>query len=73
MYKRGEGYHAVPPPYTGTFMSLKPDLIFNDAPNASKTVLNVVNVESSSNKPSNDMSKALRPDAPVIEDWTSDS
>nr|GEX14805.1 hypothetical protein [Tanacetum cinerariifolium] len=72
-YKSGEGYHAVPPPYTRTFMPPKFDLVFNDAPNASKTVPNVVNVESSSNKPSKDMSKTLRPDAPIIEDWTSDS
>ncbi|GJW10433.1 retrovirus-related pol polyprotein from transposon TNT 1-94 [Tanacetum coccineum] len=25
-YKTGEGYHAVPPPYTGNFMPLKPNL-----------------------------------------------
>nr|GEX57355.1 ribonuclease H-like domain-containing protein [Tanacetum cinerariifolium] len=31
----GDGYHAVPPPYTGTFMSPKPDLVFHDAPNVS--------------------------------------
>nr|GEU89445.1 reverse transcriptase domain-containing protein [Tanacetum cinerariifolium] len=31
-YKTGEGYHAVPPPYTGTFMPPKPNLVFNDAP-----------------------------------------
>nr|GEW91888.1 hypothetical protein [Tanacetum cinerariifolium] len=24
MYQSGEGYHAVPPPYTGTFMPLRP-------------------------------------------------
>nr|GEX47786.1 hypothetical protein [Tanacetum cinerariifolium] len=30
-YKSGEGYHAVPPPYTGTFMPPKPDLVFHDA------------------------------------------
>nr|GEZ10433.1 hypothetical protein [Tanacetum cinerariifolium] len=36
-------------------------------------VTNVVYVESSSNKPSKDMSKTLRPDALIIEDWTSDS
>nr|GEV03799.1 hypothetical protein [Tanacetum cinerariifolium] len=51
-YKSGEGCHDVPPLYTGTFMPSKPDSVFNDAPNASKT---------------------LRPDAPIIEDWTSDS
>nr|GEV27535.1 hypothetical protein [Tanacetum cinerariifolium] len=33
-YRSGEGYHAVPPPYTGTFMPLKPDLVFHDAPTA---------------------------------------
>nr|GEY36249.1 hypothetical protein [Tanacetum cinerariifolium] len=27
-YKSGEGYHAVPPPYTGTFLPLKPNLVF---------------------------------------------
>nr|GEU90148.1 hypothetical protein [Tanacetum cinerariifolium] len=27
-YKSGEGYHDVPPPYTGTFMPPKPDLVF---------------------------------------------
>nr|GEV50395.1 hypothetical protein [Tanacetum cinerariifolium] len=36
-YKTGEGYHAVSPPYTGTFMPLKPDLVFNVAPNANET------------------------------------
>nr|GFA80043.1 hypothetical protein [Tanacetum cinerariifolium] len=29
-YKSGEGYHAVLPPYTGTFMPPKPDLVFHD-------------------------------------------
>nr|GEX27617.1 ribonuclease H-like domain-containing protein [Tanacetum cinerariifolium] len=31
-YKSREGYHAVPTPYMGTFMPLKPDLVFHDAP-----------------------------------------
>nr|GEV13277.1 putative ribonuclease H-like domain-containing protein [Tanacetum cinerariifolium] len=26
-YQSGEGYHVVPPPYTGRFMPLKPDLV----------------------------------------------
>nr|GEV76941.1 hypothetical protein [Tanacetum cinerariifolium] len=26
------GYHAIPPPYTGTFMPPKPDLVFTTAP-----------------------------------------
>nr|GEV74338.1 hypothetical protein [Tanacetum cinerariifolium] len=59
-YKTGEGYHVVPPPYTRTFIPLKPDLVFTDEPNASETVANVVNVESSINKPSKDMYKTYR-------------
>nr|GEV31211.1 hypothetical protein [Tanacetum cinerariifolium] len=72
-YKSGKGYHPVPPLYTGTFIPPKPNLVFNDAPNASETITNVVNVESSSHKTSKDMSKTLRHVAPIIEDWTSDS
>nr|GEW78886.1 ribonuclease H-like domain-containing protein [Tanacetum cinerariifolium] len=72
-YKTGEGYHVVPPPYTRVFLPPKPDLVFNDDPNASESVTTMLNVESSLNKPSKDMSKTLRPDAPIIEDWTSDS
>nr|GFC04234.1 hypothetical protein [Tanacetum cinerariifolium] len=44
-YKTGEGYHAVHPPYTRTFMPHKPDLIFNDAPTTSESIAYVVNVE----------------------------
>nr|GFB03692.1 hypothetical protein [Tanacetum cinerariifolium] len=72
-YKTGKGYHVVPPPYTGTFIPPKPDLVFNDAPNASESIANVVPVESHTYKPSKDISKTLKPDAPIIEDWTSDS
>nr|GEY63214.1 ribonuclease H-like domain-containing protein [Tanacetum cinerariifolium] len=72
-YKTSKGYHAVPPLYTGTFMPPKPDLVFNDDPNASESVANVLNVESNSNKSSKDMSKSHRSDAPIIEDWISDS
>nr|GEW91664.1 ribonuclease H-like domain-containing protein [Tanacetum cinerariifolium] len=67
-YKSGEGYHDVSPPYTRIFMPLKHDLVFNDVPKASEIITNVVNVESSSHTP-----KPLRPDAPIIRDWTSDS
>nr|GEU38587.1 putative ribonuclease H-like domain-containing protein [Tanacetum cinerariifolium] len=38
-----------------------------------KTVANVFNVELSTNNPSKDMSKTLRLDAPIIEDYISDS
>nr|GEZ14035.1 hypothetical protein [Tanacetum cinerariifolium] len=72
-YKTGEGYHAVPPPYTGTFLPPKLDLVFTNTPHASESVDNVFNVESSTNKPSKDMSNTLRSDAPIVEDWISDS
>nr|GEU39978.1 retrovirus-related Pol polyprotein from transposon TNT 1-94 [Tanacetum cinerariifolium] len=52
------------------FYAPKPDLVFNNAPNASETV---TNIESSSNKPRKYMSKTLTLDAPIIEDWTFDS
>nr|GEX56573.1 hypothetical protein [Tanacetum cinerariifolium] len=35
--KTGNGYHAVPPPYTGTFMPPNPDLVFNNVPNDVET------------------------------------
>nr|GEY08148.1 ribonuclease H-like domain-containing protein [Tanacetum cinerariifolium] len=44
-YKSGIGYHVVSPPYTGTFMPPKPDLVFHDAPTASETVPYVFHVE----------------------------
>nr|GEZ30702.1 putative ribonuclease H-like domain-containing protein [Tanacetum cinerariifolium] len=72
-YKTGEWYHDVPPPYTRTFLPSKLDLVFNDDPNGNESVTNVFNVESSINKPSKDMSKTRRPDAPIVKDWISDS
>nr|GEV59641.1 hypothetical protein [Tanacetum cinerariifolium] len=50
-YKSGEGYHAVPPPYTGTFMPPKLDLIFHDPPTINETVPSAFNVEPSTTKP----------------------
>nr|GEX98428.1 hypothetical protein [Tanacetum cinerariifolium] len=50
-YKSGEGYHVVPPLYTGTFMPPKIDLVFSDAPNASETVLNVTSDSEDESEP----------------------
>nr|GEU41706.1 putative ribonuclease H-like domain-containing protein [Tanacetum cinerariifolium] len=58
-YTSGEGYHAVPPPYTGTFMPPKPDLVFYDAPTASETVPNVFNFEPSTTKPTKELSQTF--------------
>nr|GEY75995.1 ribonuclease H-like domain-containing protein [Tanacetum cinerariifolium] len=72
-YKLGEGYHAVPPPYTGTFMPFKPDLAFHDASTISKTIPTIINIEPCPTKPTKDMSQSNRPSAPIIEEWVSDS
>nr|GEV77713.1 hypothetical protein [Tanacetum cinerariifolium] len=68
-YQSEEGYHVVPPPYTGTFMSFKLDLVFHDAP-TNETVHTAFNVELSPTKPDKDLSQSNRPTAPIIEDWT---
>nr|GEX43996.1 ribonuclease H-like domain-containing protein [Tanacetum cinerariifolium] len=72
-YESSNGYHVVPPPYTGTFMPPKPDLVFHNSPNDVETVHTAFNVELSPTKPDNDMSHTHRPSAPIIEDWVSDS
>nr|GEY72873.1 putative reverse transcriptase, RNA-dependent DNA polymerase [Tanacetum cinerariifolium] len=69
-YHLGDGYHVVPPPYTGTFMPPKPDLVFHDAPNVNEAVHTAFNVELSPTKPDKELSH--RPSAPNIEDWVSD-
>nr|GEW14935.1 putative ribonuclease H-like domain-containing protein [Tanacetum cinerariifolium] len=72
-YKSGEGYHDVPPSYTGTFMPHKPNLVFHDAHTACETVPTVLNVEPSPTKPNNNLSQSNRPSALIIEDWVFDS
>nr|GEV48980.1 hypothetical protein [Tanacetum cinerariifolium] len=60
MYKSGEGYHVVLPPYIEKFMPPKPDLIFHDAPTVSETVPDVLPVEPSSTKPNKDLSQVSK-------------
>nr|GEY97635.1 ribonuclease H-like domain-containing protein [Tanacetum cinerariifolium] len=67
------GYHAVPPPYTGTFMPPKPDLVFNTSPTAVKTDHLAFNIQFSLTKHVQDLSHTTKPSAPIIEDWLSDS
>nr|GFB57360.1 hypothetical protein [Tanacetum cinerariifolium]GFC08820.1 hypothetical protein [Tanacetum cinerariifolium] len=66
MYKLGEGYHGVPLPYTGTFMPLKPNLVFHDALTANETVLTVLTIVPSTTKPKKDLSPSNRPFDPII-------
>nr|GEY78738.1 hypothetical protein [Tanacetum cinerariifolium] len=72
-YKSGEGYHAVPPPYTRTFMPPKPNLGFYDAPTVNETVPTAFNVKPSTTRPNKDLSPSNSPSVPIIEDWVSDS
>nr|GEV03477.1 zinc finger, CCHC-type [Tanacetum cinerariifolium] len=72
-YQSGVGYHAVPPPYTGTFMPPKPDLVFHNTPNVYEIIHTAFIVDLSLTKPDTDLSHTHRPSAPIIEDWVSDS
>nr|GEU95499.1 hypothetical protein [Tanacetum cinerariifolium] len=58
-YQSGNGYHAVPPPYTETFMPPKPDLVVNNAPNVVETDHPNFNVKLSLTKPDLDLHVAL--------------
>nr|GFC46650.1 hypothetical protein [Tanacetum cinerariifolium] len=60
------GYHAVPPPVTGTFMPPKPDLVFH-TPHSDENEHIAFNVQLSPTKPEQDLSS--RPSAPIIKDW----
>ncbi|GKE32997.1 ribonuclease H-like domain-containing protein, partial [Tanacetum coccineum] len=72
-FKTGEGYHAVPPPYAGNFMPLKPDLVLDDKDEYvfSESVTSVPAVTTSEVKTSESKRKSVS--EPLIEDWISDS
>nr|GEU37114.1 hypothetical protein [Tanacetum cinerariifolium] len=72
-YQSGNGYHAIPPPYTRTFMPPKPDLVFNNAPTDVETEHYDFNVKLNPTKLDNDLSHTHRPLASIIENWVSDS
>ncbi|GJS45811.1 hypothetical protein Tco_0595932 [Tanacetum coccineum] len=74
-FKTGEGFHEVPPPYTGNYIPSRPDLSFvglDDSVYNTK----VSETETSISKTSKDIvekPKIVRPSAPIIEDWDTDS
>ncbi|GJY48531.1 hypothetical protein Tco_0438487 [Tanacetum coccineum] len=81
-FKKVEGYHAVPPPYTGNYIPSRLDLSFaglDDSvykTNVSKTITSVPRNKSTASKSSKDtleQPKDVRPSAPIIEEWESDS
>nr|GEW47721.1 ribonuclease H-like domain-containing protein [Tanacetum cinerariifolium] len=71
-FQSSDGYHDVPPPYIGTFMPPKPDLVFNNAPNGVETDHFAFTIKLSPTKPDQDLSPTIRPSAPIIEDQVSD-
>nr|GEY11728.1 hypothetical protein [Tanacetum cinerariifolium] len=81
-FKISEGYHTVPPPYTGNYMPPKADLSFVGLDNSifkskvSETITSVPNIEKNASKTSRDSlekPKTVRPSALLLEEWESDS
>nr|GEW48389.1 retrovirus-related Pol polyprotein from transposon TNT 1-94 [Tanacetum cinerariifolium] len=78
-YITGLGYNVVPPPYTGNFMPLKPNLSslkeFLNEPIGSKPTVKKPVDETSEAKVSADKLELVRKNfgSPIIEDWISDS
>ncbi|GKA49811.1 hypothetical protein Tco_0742884 [Tanacetum coccineum] len=72
-HKTCEGYHAVPPPYTGNFMPPKPNLVLADKEEYvfSKSITSVPAVATSEVKTTESKPKSVS--EPLIEDWISDS
>ncbi|GJY66752.1 hypothetical protein Tco_0468990, partial [Tanacetum coccineum] len=74
-FKTGEGFHVVPPPYTGNYMPSRPDLSFaglDDSVYKTK----VSETETSISKTSKDIiekPKTIRPSAPIIKEWDTNS
>ncbi|GJV43786.1 putative ribonuclease H-like domain-containing protein [Tanacetum coccineum] len=61
-FKKVEGYHAVPPPYTRNYMPPRPDLSFIGLDDS------VYKTNDSLEQP-----KYVRPSTPIIEEWEFDS
>ncbi|GJW75097.1 ribonuclease H-like domain-containing protein [Tanacetum coccineum] len=74
-FKTGEGFHAVPPPYTGNYMPSRPDLSFaglDDFVYKTK-VIETITTASKTSKDNLEKPKIVRSSAPIIEDWDTDS
>nr|GEZ44575.1 hypothetical protein [Tanacetum cinerariifolium] len=79
-FKKGDGYHAVPPSYTGNYMPPRADLSFAGLDNyvfkskVSETITSVPRIEINASKTSKDSlekPKTVRSSAPLIEEWES--
>ncbi|GJV40990.1 ribonuclease H-like domain-containing protein [Tanacetum coccineum] len=74
-FKNVEGYHAVPPPYTRNYMPSRLDLFFvglDDSIYKTK-VSETITITSKTSKDSLEKPKTVRPSAPIIEEWDTDS
>ncbi|GJY68274.1 putative ribonuclease H-like domain-containing protein [Tanacetum coccineum] len=74
-FKTGEGFHTVPPPYTGNYMPSRPDLSFaglDDSIYKDKVSETITTVTKTS-KDSVEKPKTVRPSALIIKDWDTDS
>ncbi|GJS92904.1 ribonuclease H-like domain-containing protein [Tanacetum coccineum] len=76
-FKKSEGYHAVPPPYTGNLKPTRADLSFAGLDDSmykskvSETIIRVPNVETTASKTSKtslEKPKTVKPSAPIIKD-----
>ncbi|GJR89251.1 ribonuclease H-like domain-containing protein [Tanacetum coccineum] len=74
-FKTGEGFHIVPPPYTGNYMPSRPGISFaglDDSVYKTKVSETETNI-SNTYKDIIEKPKTVRPSAPIIEDWDTDS
>ncbi|GJR34069.1 ribonuclease H-like domain-containing protein [Tanacetum coccineum] len=74
-FKIGEVFHAVPLPYTGNYMPSRPDLSFaglDDSIYKTKASETITTAFKTS-KDSLEKPRTVRPSAPIIEDWDTDS
>ncbi|GJT89518.1 hypothetical protein Tco_1078363 [Tanacetum coccineum] len=74
-FKTGEGFHAVPPPYTENYMPSRPDLSFaglDDSVYKTK-VSETITTASKTSKDSLEKPETVRPSAPIIKYWDTDS
>nr|GEX11512.1 hypothetical protein [Tanacetum cinerariifolium] len=77
MFKKSDGYHAVPPPYIGNYMPPRADLSFAGLDDfvfkfaISETITSVNETKTSTSKTSKESlekPKTVRPIAPIIEE-----
>ncbi|GKA68535.1 hypothetical protein Tco_0768452 [Tanacetum coccineum] len=72
-YKTSEGYHVVPPPYTGNFMPPKYDLVLVDEGEYVFSVSITSILDAVTREVKTSMSKPKSVGEPLIEDWISDN